>query len=446
MALKPLDIFKFLPKTNCKECGFPTCLAFAMQIAMGKEELAKCPYVSESARAELSRSAAPPIRTVVIGKDSGKVTLGGETVLHRHEKTFYNPTAIGVKIAEGMPEEEITRRIAAVSQVKCERVGLKLQPNLIAVQDEGKGRFKELARRASDTGLALVLISDDADRLRQTAQEFQAARPLLMPASSQGRDNVVQCAKDLSLPCAVIGSDAEDLAGRAQEAERAGVKDIVLAIVNASPSVVFRTLVTVRRAAILGRISQLGHPVLALPYLLTDDRLLESVYAAVMVAKYASALVLSDLSGETFFPLALARLNIFTDPQRPMATPEGVYEIGSPTKDAPVFLTSNFSLTYYIVSGEIENSRTPAYLLVQDTEGLSVLTSWAADKLNAETIAALVKKTKIEEKISHRTLILPGVLSQVVGELEEELPGWKILLGPREASHLPAFVRNLPAR
>lgn len=444
MALKPLDIFKLLPKTNCKECGFPTCLAFAMQMAIGKTELSKCPHVSEDAKAKLSEEAAPPIKTVTIGAKDVPVKLGGETVLYRHEKTFYNPTAIGVLIKESMSDAEIDKRLKNAQELKYDRVGLTLKSEVIAIQDEGKGRFKELVEKASKTGKALLLMSGSPALLKEAVQVCgENAKPVLFAADKNNWQEMSAVAKEMKTPLVVKGSSPAELAETVKNAAGAGVDELILYPESPSLPETLKNLVTIRRAAIMNKNRELGWPVLAMPFLMTDDPLKEAFYAGLSIAKYASMVILSGLSGETLFPLLLERMNIFTDPQRPMTTSEGIYEIGKPTNESPVLITTNFSLTYFIVSGEIENSRVPAYLLIQDTEGLSVLTAWAADKLNAETIAALVKKTKIEEKVSVRTLILPGVLAQISGELEDELPGWKILLGPREVAHLPAFLKNL---
>jgi len=170
--------------------------------------------------------------------------------------------------------------------------------------------------------------------------------------------------------------------------------------------------------------------------------MVESMIASILVAKYAGIVVLSDLQADTVYPLFLERLNIFTDPQRPMVVQEDIYPINGPDENSPVLITCNFSLTYFIVSGEVEGSKVPSWLLIKDTEGLSVLTAWAAGKFSADLIAAFVKKCGIADKISHRCLIIPGYLASLKGELEEELPDWTIQIGPREASHLPAFLRE----
>jgi len=440
MALKPLDIFKFLPKTNCKECGFPTCLAFAMQIAIGKADLSQCPYVSEEAKKQLASESAPPIKTIVVGNKE-KVNLGGETVLYRHEKTFYNPTGIGVLIDENMEDKEIEEEIQNVCEMKYERVGVILKGEFIGIFDRGKGKFVEIVKKAYQTGKNLILISDNPDNLKNSIEICKDVRPIVFPNTIN--DEILQIVKENNLPVVVKGNNVDEITENVKKVKDSGIEEIILYIENKKISEVFKSLILIRRSAILKKVKELGYPVLTIPAFLTDNYLKEGIYASIFIAKYGSIVLLSKLKGEILFPLLIERLNIFTDPQRPMTTPEGIYEIGKPDENSPVFVTTNFSLTYFIVSGEIENAKIPAYLLIQDTEGLSVLTAWAADKFNAETIATLVKKTKIEEKLKKKVLIIPGVVAQIYGELEEELPGWKIILGPREAAHIPSFIRNV---
>jgi len=440
MALKPLDIFKFLPKTNCKECGFPTCLAFAMQIAIGKADLSQCPYVSDDVKRQLASESAPPIKTITVGNKE-KVNLGGETVLYRHEKTFYNPTGVGVLIDEDMNEEKIEEEIKNICEMKYERVGVLLKGEFIGIFDKGKGKFVELVKKAYETGKNLILMSDNIDNLKKAIEISKDVRPIVF--SDTLKDEILQIVKDNNLPIVVKGSNIDEISENVKKVRNSGVEEIIIYVESKKISDVFKNLILIRRSAILKKNKELGYPVLTIPAFLTDNYLKEGIYASIFIAKYGSIVLLSKLNGEILFPLLVERLNIFTDPQRPMTTLEGIYEIGKPDENSPVFVTTNFSLTYFIVSGEIENSKIPAYLLIQDTEGLSVLTAWAADKFNADTISNLVKKTKIEEKLKKKVLIIPGVVAQIYGELEEQLPDWKILLGPREAAHIPSFIRNV---
>lgn len=440
MALKPLDIFKYLPKTNCKECGFPTCLAFAMQVAIGKIELSKCPYVSEEGKKQLSAESAPPIRTITVGNKE-KINLGGEIVLYRHEKTFYNPPGIGILLKEDMSEEEIDNEIKSICEFKYERVGVILKGEFIGILDSNKGNFINIVKKSYQTGKNLILMSDNFENLKNAVEICKETRPIIF--SKNFTEDLINLVKENNLPIIVSGKDLEEISKKIEDLQNKGIEDIIIYLENEDIKEVFKNLIFIRRAAILKRMKTLGYPVLTIPAFLTENYLLEGIYGSIFVAKYGSIILFSKINGEVLFPILIERLNIYTDPQRPMTTPEGIYEIGKVDDKSPVFVTTNFSLTYFIVSGEIENSKVPAYLLVQDTEGLSVLTAWAADKFNAETIASLVKKTKIGERLSKKVLIIPGLVAQIYGELEEELPDWKILLGPREAAHIPAFIRSV---
>ena len=168
---------------------------------------------------------------------------------------------------------------------------------------------------------------------------------------------------------------------------------------------------------------------------------METLIAGMFVAKYGGISVLSDFTGESLFPLLLERLNIFTDPQRPMTVTEGIYEIGNPDENSPVLVTTNFALTYFIVSGEIEGSKVPSWLLIKDSEGLSVMTAWAAGKFAGDDVGIFVKKSGIMDKVKHTELIIPGYAAAIAGDVEEELPDWTITVGPREAAHIPAFLK-----
>jgi acetyl-CoA decarbonylase/synthase complex subunit gamma len=443
MALSGIEIFKQLPRTNCKECGFPTCLAFAMSLAQGKSELAKCPHVSADAKARLSEASEPPIRTVVIGPTARPGKAGGETVLFRHEKTFANPTLLAIKVVDSMTDAEVDSRLAGMDELQYDRVGLALRADLVAVQqtDGDAARFAALAAKAAAAGWGLVLMSSCATSLAAALAACPGQRPLIHAATAANLDALAALAKEHQCPLALRGQTLDQLIELSTKAAGLGLKDLVLDTAATTLGAALRDQVAIRRAALSGKTKPLGYPTLALASDLTDDPTQEVVAAAALVAKYAGVVVLSELDGASLFPLLLERLNIFTDPQRPMATTEGIYEIGGPGEDSPVLITSNFSLSYFIVSGEIETSRVPAYLLVKDTEGLSVLTAWAAGKFVPDEIAAFVKKSGIAAKVKHRKLVIPGYAAQISGELEDELPDWQIIIGPREAAYIPAFLK-----
>ena len=445
MALTGIEIFKKLPKTNCGECGVPTCLAFAMKLAAGQAELSACPYVSEEAKAALEEASAPPIRPVVIGTGDKALKIGGETVMFRHEKRFVNPTGIAVLVTDKMNEAEVDKRLKKLNELKFERVGLILQADLVAVKGESgdPAQFETLVKKVKEKldGKGMVLMSEDPKVLSAGAKACADRKPLLYAATKANADAMAGLAKEISAPLAVKGNSLDELAELTTKLTAAGLKDLVLDSGARTPKKLLEDQIIMRRAALMKKFRPLGFPTITFPCAMTTDPMKETLLASMLVAKYGGIVVLSDLEGHSLFPLLLERLNIYTDPQRPMATTEGIYEIGGPGENSPVLITSNFSLTYFIVSGEIEGSRIPSWLLVKDTEGLSVMTAWAAGKFGADVIAPFVKKCGIADKVKHRKLIIPGYAAVISGELEEELPDWQVLIGPREAGHIPAYLR-----
>jgi acetyl-CoA decarbonylase/synthase complex subunit gamma len=445
MALTGIEIFKKLPKTNCGECGVPTCLAFAMKLAAGQAELAACPHVSEQAKAELAEASAPPIRPLSIGAGDQALKLGGETVMFRHEKRFVSPTGIAVLVSDKMSDGEIDSRLKKFNELKYERVGLKLQADLVAIKGESgdPAKFEALVKKVKERldGKGVVLMNEDPNVLAAGARAVADRKPLLYAATKANADAMTKLAKEISAPLAVKGANLDETVELATRLTAAGLKDLVLDAGARTPRKALEDQIVIRRAALMKKFRPLGFPTITFPCEMTQDPMMETLLASMLVAKYAGIVVLSDLDGHSLFPLLVERMNIFTDPQRPMATSEGIYEIGGPNENSPVLLTSNFSLTYFIVSGEIEGSRVPSWLLVKDTEGLSVMTAWAAGKFGADVIAPFVKKCGIADKVKHRKLIIPGYAAVISGELEEELPDWKIMIGPREAGHIPAFIK-----
>jgi acetyl-CoA decarbonylase/synthase complex subunit gamma len=445
MALTGIEIFKKLPKTNCGECGVPTCLAFAMKLAAGQAELSACPYVSEEAKAALEEASAPPIRPVVIGTGDKALKIGGETVMFRHEKRFVNPTGIAVLVTDKMNEAEVDKRLKKLNELKFERVGLILQADLVAVKGESgdPAQFETLVKKVKEKldGKGMVLMSEDPKVLSAGAKACADRKPLLYAATKANADAMAGLAKEISAPLAVKGNSLDELTELTTKLTAAGLKDLVLDSGARTPKKLLEDQIIMRRAALMKKFRPLGFPTITFPCEMTTNPMKETLLASMLVAKYGGIVVLSDLEGHSLFPLLLERMNIYTDPQRPMATTEGIYEIGGPGENSPVLITSNFSLTYFIVSGEIEGSRIPSWLLVKDTEGLSVMTAWAAGKFGADVIAPFVKKCGIADKVKHRKLIIPGYAAVISGELEEELPDWQVLIGPREAGHIPAYIR-----
>ncbi len=444
MALTGIAIFKLLPKTNCKECGVPTCLAFAMNLASGKAELDSCPYVSDEAKAQLSEASAPPIRPVPVGKGVRAFTTGGETVLYRHEKTFINQTAIAGMIGSDISEADLEAKLKIWNAFQFERVGLNLRPELVALKDSNgdKETFAQKAKTIAETSeFNLVLISDNAEVMKTGVEACKSKRPLIYAASEANADDFGALAKENDLPLAVKAESVEGLIQLTQKLTGMGLKDLVLDPGSREIKQSLEDHVAIRRAALKGGNRDLGFPTITFPCEMASNLDMETLIAGMHIAKYGGIIVLSDFTGESLFPLLLERLNIFTDPQRPMTVTEGIYEIGNPDENSPVMLTTNFALTYFIVSGEIEGCKVPSWLLIKDAEGLSVMTAWAAGKFSGDDVGVFVKKCGIMDKVKHKKLIIPGYAAAIAGDVEEELPGWTITVGPREAAHIPAFLK-----
>ena len=446
MALTGIQIFKLLPKTNCGKCGIPTCLAFAMNLASGKAELIACPFVSEEAKLQLAEASAPPIRPVTIGTGTTAFKVGGETVMFRHEKKFENPTAIAVLVADTMPEGEIASRIENFNNYIYARVGLQLHADAIAIKSESGDpvKFGALAEKVTKaTNGSLILMSENPEVLAAGLKICASRKPLLYAATKANAEAMAKLAKENSCPMVAKGTNLEEVAELTGILNKAGIQDIVIDSGARTVKQAFQNQIIVRGSALQKKFKPLGYPTITFPCEMTGNPMKEALIASMFVSKYAGIMVLSDLKGEALFPLLVERLNIFTDPQRPLATTAGIYEIGNPNENSPVLITTNFSLTYFIVSGEIENSKVPSYLMVMDTEGLSVMTAWAAGKFGADLMSTFVKKSGIESKVKYHKLIIPGYSASESGGLEEELKGWEIMVGPREGSHIPAYLRSL---
>jgi len=443
MPLTGIEIFKLLPKTNCGECGVPTCLAFAMKLAAGKAELSACPHVSEEAKAQLEEASAPPITPVTIGVGDRALKIGGETVMFRHEKRFENPPGFAILISDSSEESEVDARLERF-KLQYERVGLTLRPELVAIRDDSGDAKKfegvvSKVKQNSDCGI--ILMSSNPDILASGLKVCADRKPLIYAATGDNLDRMAELAKENSCPIVAKASNLEELTQLTTKLTEAGVKDIVLDSGSRTLRRAFEDQIFIRSTALNKKFRPLGFPTIVFPCEMTDDPMKEAVIASIFVAKYGGIIVLSDFQGHSLFPLLVERLNIYTDPQRPLATTEGIYEIGGPDENSPVLLTTNFSLTYFIVSGEIEASKLPSYLLVMDTEGLSVMTAWAAGKFVADAIAPFVKKCGIMDKVKHHKLIIPGYAAAESGGLEEELPGWEVQIGPREGAHIPAYLK-----
>lgn len=453
MALTGLDIFKLLPKTNCGDCGVPTCLAFAMKLAAGQAELSACPHVAEDAAAQLSEASAPPIRQVEIGKGDAAFKVGGELVLYRHEKTFVNPTALAILVNDTDEASVVDDKLGQFAKAKFERVGHMIEAKAVCLRcaSGDTGAFKMLVEKAKrTTPAAFLLVGGNADTMRAGLEVVADSRPLIGAATDDDYEAMAALAVEFKVPLLVSSSRGlEGIAEVAAKCAAAGVKDLVIEPMFGDGGLlgakdVFRDLVFARRAALKSKNKDLGYGTLAVPAILTDDRDLEMTYAAAFICRYAGILVLSDLDPARVYPLLTLVQNVYTDPQQPMQVQEGIYPIGNPTADSPVLITTNFSLTYFTVSTEIEASKVPVWLLVMDVEGLSVLTAWGAGKFVPDKIAKFVNRTEISGKVSRKRLVMPGYVAQLSGEVEEELNHeWEIAVGCREAADISAYLKSL---
>ena len=445
MPLTGIEIFKLLPKTNCAQCGVPTCLAFAMALAAGKTDLGKCPNIPEDVRAKLLEASAPPIVPVTIGAGENALKIGGETVMFRHEKRFENAPGLAITITDKMTAAEVDARLKKVKYLIYERVGVTLRANLVVLKSEtgDAAKFAALAAKVKEAGDAnIILMSDKVDVLAAGAKACTGRRPLLYAATKDNAEAVAALAKETNCPIAAKANGLEELAALTQKLNSLGIKEIVIDPGSRGVRKALEDQIIIRSAALNKKFHALGYPTIVFASEMTDDPMKEPLIAAMFIAKYGGVIVLSDFKGESLFPLLVARLNLYTDPQRPLATKQGIYEINNPDENSPLMVTSNFSLTYFIVSGEIENSKVPGYLYVKDTEGLSVVTSWAAGKFSGDIIGPAILKSGIADKIKHRKLIIPGYVAAEKSSLEEEMKGWEIIVGPKDAADLPAFLKT----
>ncbi len=437
--LTGLDIYKLLPRTNCGDCGFSTCMAFAMQVAAKRVALEKCPHVSEEAKAALGEAQAPPMRTVTIGTGDRAWTVGGETVLFRHEEKFHRPCAVAVRVPDDLPSEELAARVREIGALRFVRIGQEIGVNLVALEHRGGDlrRATEVARENTD--LPLLIICEDPDVAAGALEACAGTRPLLYPATPENFAPMADLAREHSCPLGVRARGAEGLAELTPEIRERGVEDLVL---DPSPNGFLPTLtelIRIRRLALKKVFRPLGYPTMA--FVAGDDPFDLAAQGTAYICKYASVVVLPQARPELVLPLLTVRQNIYTDPQVPLAIEAKVYEVGNPGPDSPVLVTTNFALTYFTVEGEVERSKVPAYIAVIDTGGLGVLNAYADDRLTAEAIVKALREYGIMDRVNHNKIIIPGLVAVLKMEIQEE-SGWEVIVGPEDAAGIPAFLRN----
>ena len=442
MALSGLDIFKLLPKTNCGDCGVPTCLAFAMKLAQKKADLSECPHASAEAKKILGAAGEPPIRSVKINK-AKPVEMGNETVMFRHEKTFVHPTAVAIRLLTSQPEEQLLKKIKEIEKYKLQRVGEELEVELFFLSHDGKNRgdfFNALKLIQQNSTKGIIVDCPDKEMLRQAAELLKEEQPAIF-LRTEVSDQDIEIAKACGASLILTARTFEALAKEADKAMNSGLKNILLHLDSRNLGTQMQSQSILRRSALKKNFKPFGFPLFS--YIQAENSFDLLARASLLLCKYASVIVLPDYDKALLQALLTLRQNIYTDPQKPIQVDPRVYPIGEPTSESAVFVTTNFSLTYFMVSGEIENSGISAHLVIVDTEGQSVLTSWAAGKFGGEKIAQFIKKIKLEEAVKTRKIVIPGFVSQISGELEEHLPGWEVIVGCQEASDIPSFVKNV---
>lgn len=441
MALKALDIYKLLPKKNCKECGDPTCLTFAMKLAGGKADVELCPYLSDEAKSVLGASTRPPIRLVRVGMGERFFKVGEETVLYRHEKTFYHPPGIVFRVRDTQPAAEIAAVTRRVRDETFTRVGADLRFSGIAIENTS-GSAETFAKavatvEAEQAHLPPVLIAKNPAALSAALVHCGSYRPLLHAATGENYKAMCALAKQYGCPLVIQAATADSLVQMVKDCTAEGVQDLVLDPAPETLGAFITRSTQARQLAITRAVPELGYPV----YLDATATGQQDAAIALGIVKYASIIVTDPLApGSTKAALTL-RQNIYTDPQKPIQMNPGLYRVGTPEKDAPVLMTVNFSLTFFTLQGYLESTRLPCFMLIVDTEGLSVLTAVAAGKLNEFLVRDSIKKFGVENEVSHRKLIIPGYASPLSGRIEEAT-GWKVLVGPRDAAEIGEFLHE----
>jgi acetyl-CoA decarbonylase/synthase complex subunit gamma len=443
MALTGLEIFKLLPKTNCKKCGMPTCLAFAMALAQKRAKLEDCPDVSEEAKEKLAAAAAPPMRKVVFGTGDTQVQVGQETVMFRHEEKFYNPTVLAVTVSDKLTGQDLAKRIEAVNSLQFERVGTKIGVGAMAVMNDSGSAdtFAQACKTAKEKGkLALIAVTESPDAMAAAAKQIKDRIPLLAAAKPDTAEAMAKIAKQSGCPLVACAESIESLSDLTEKIKAEGAEDIVLCLEGLSLRDQFYNLTRMRALSLKKVFRPLGYPTMS--FVLEGDANEQVTAATSLICKYSSIVVVETAEPYAILPMLTLVSNIFTDPQKPVQVEPKVYPIGEPDENSPMMFTTNFSLTYYTVESDVEASRVPSYILVVDTEGTSVLTAYSGDKLNEKTVADAMAKHNAESLVKHRKLIIPGYVAVMSGKLEEAT-NWEIMVGPRECSMLPKYLKEV---
>ena len=448
MALNGIQIFKLTPKKNCKECGCPTCMAFSMKVAQGAMKIEQCPHMSDEALASLSEATAPPMKTIKIGTGDAEFTLGGETVLFRHEKTYVSKTRYAVSLCSCMDDAAIDAKLAEIPKVDYERIGERMFAELVYVNyaaDTDKDRYVEIVKKAAALNRTLILGCKDVELAKAALEVCKEAKPVLNGADASNYAEMSAVATEAGVVLGVTGKDLNELYDTVAALEKAGNKNLILDVGTASIKEAYGNAVQIRRAAVKDQDRTFGYPTLVnVAALAHGDRVMQQALLSMFTMKYGSIVVVETLDYAEALPLFGLRQNVFTDPQKPMKVEPGIYALNGADENSLCLTTVDFALTYFVVSGELERSGVPCNLIISDAGGLSVLTAWAAGKLSSTSVAKYIQEN-VEDKVKCRKLVIPGKVAVLKGDLEAKLPGWEIIVAPLEAVQLVKFLKDLTA-
>ncbi len=442
MALKGLDIFKLTPKTNCKDCGNPTCMAFAMKVASGALPIEKCPHMSSEALSTLSEATAPPMKSYKVGD----LALGGETVLSRHEKTLVSKTLYAVQVCDCMDEARQDEVLKNIPAVDYERISERMYVEMVYVRhsaDKAPADFAALVSKAKALGRPLVLSCTDVEAMKAGIEAAAGCDIIVNGATPDNYADMSAVAAGAKALLGVRADSLEALHEVVEKLEAAGNKNLILEVSTASVKEAYADAVQIRRAALKDGDRTFGYPAIVNVAALSDgDAHLEAALLSLFTCKYGSIVVCSEMTYAKALPLYGLRQNIFTDPQKPMKVTPGIYPINGADENSPCCLTVDFALTYFLVSGEIERSKMPVNLLITDASGMSVLTAWAAGKFSSSSIKKFFDEFDINNKIKSRALIIPGKVAVMKGEIQDKLPDWSVIVGTTEAVQLVKYLRD----
>jgi acetyl-CoA decarbonylase/synthase, CODH/ACS complex subunit gamma len=442
MALTGMQIYKQLPRTNCKKCGFPTCMAFAMQVAAKQKAISDCPDISNEATSALSEESSPPVKLVKIGSGNIQFETGQETVMFRHEEKFHRKCGLAVKLPADLTNDELRSRIEEINSCNYVRVGKDMKVELCAIELDGCDRPAERARTAAESShIPIILTGEDPAAMAEAAASIKDRKPLIYRATAVNLEEFISIASENKLPLAISAGSMEELADFTVKAKEAGVDELLLSFKGDNTVDTVRFSTHVRRAALNHKFRPFGYPIIS--EFESDSAESETVLAAAAAIKYSGIVMIKCGEPWQLMPVLTIIQDVFTDPQVPNTVEAKLYEIGNPDENSPVMFTTNFSLTYYSVAGEVERSKIPSYICVVDTEGLGVLNSWAGDKISAEKVVQTLKDQHVAEKVKHRKLIIPGLLPIFKAEIED-LSEWKeVIIGTESAKDIPAFMNRI---